>query len=238
MTDDSGRTWHVSDRRRIDPVTYEVRQPQEPAPAAAAYPEGGNVTEKDVPAFDDQGATDPASDAPATGAAHSAEAQPDGDPAAAGAEPAMNPILAAKVAELEELANERTADLQRIQAEYVNYKKRVDRDRDHARQSGIEAVMRDVLPVLDALVAANEAGELVGGFKLVADEIQRVTTKYGLQMYGQVGDAFDPNLHEALMRIPYEGDMDATTVSAVMQAGFKLGDRVIRAARVGVDDPQ
>ncbi len=90
----------------------------------------------------------------------------------------------------EKLLSERTADLQRVQAEYANYKKRVDRDRALARQAGIEAVIVSLLPVLDSVEAAREHEELVGGFKLVADEIEKVSAKYGLEIYGAVGEVF------------------------------------------------
>lgn len=119
----------------------------------------------------------------------------------------------------------------------MNYKRRVDRDRDVARQKGIEAVVNDLLPVLDSITAAKQHDELAGGFKLVADEIDKVAAKYGLTTFGEVGDAFDPHLHEALMHVPYDGETDVTVVSAVMQKGAKLNDRVIRPARVGVADP-
>ena len=152
---------------------------------------------------------------------------------------AADPIAAAKVAELEEMVAERTADLQRLQAEYANYKKRVDRDRGLARAGGIEAVVLDLLPVLDSIEAAREHDELVGGFKLVADELEKLTTKYGLEVYGEVGEVFDPQVHEALMHMPYTGDEEITetVISAVMQKGVKLNDRVLRPARVGVADP-
>lgn len=144
---------------------------------------------------------------------------------------------AARVSELEELVAERTADLQRLQAEYANYKKRVDRDRSLARQGGIEAVVLDLLPVLDSVEAAREHDELVGGFRLVADELEKITTKYGLEVYGEPGEVFDPQVHEALMHMPYEGEITETTVSAVMQKGVKLNERVLRPARVAVADP-
>lgn len=150
---------------------------------------------------------------------------------------ASDPIYGAKIAELEELATERTADLQRLQAEYANYKKRVDRDRNHARAAGVEAVVNDLLPVLDAIEAARQHGEVEGGFKLVADELEKVAAKYGLVTYGEPGDPFDPQVHEALLHLPFEGAHDVTVVSAVMQKGVKLNDRVIRPARVGVADP-
>ena len=150
-----------------------------------------------------------------------------------------DPIAAAKVAELDEMLAERTADLQRLQAEYANYKKRVDRDRGLARNGGIEAVVLDLLPVLDSIEAAREHDELVGGFKLVADELEKLTTKYGLEAYGEVGEPFDPQVHEALMQMPYPGEdeITETVISAVMQKGVRLNDRVLRPARVGVADP-
>ncbi|WP_415098601.1 nucleotide exchange factor GrpE [Micropruina sp.] len=147
------------------------------------------------------------------------------------------PVVAAKIAELEELAAERTQDLQRLQAEYANYKKRVDRDRSLARQGGVEAVVLDLLPVLDSIEAAREHDELTGGFKLVAEELERLTAKYGLSVYGAVGDEFDPNIHEALMQVPMDG-IEVTTVSALMQKGVRLNDRVLRPARVGVAEPE
>nr|WP_319805229.1 nucleotide exchange factor GrpE [Micropruina sp. KQZ13P-5] len=146
-------------------------------------------------------------------------------------------VVAAKISELEELAAERTADLQRLQAEYANYKKRVDRDRSLARQGGVEAVVLDLLPVLDSIEAAREHDELTGGFKLVAEELERLTAKYGLTVYGEVGETFDPNVHEALMQLPMAG-VEVTTVSAVMQKGVRLNDRVLRPARVGVAEPE
>ncbi|MDO5082607.1 nucleotide exchange factor GrpE [Arachnia propionica] len=137
----------------------------------------------------------------------------------------------------EALAAERTADLQRLQAEYVNYKKRVDRDRALARRAGIEAVVADLMPVLDSITLAKSHEDLAGGFKAVADELEKVAAKHGLVAFGAVGEPFDPNLHEALMQVPMEG-VTVTTISQVMQQGYQLGDRVIRPARVAVANPQ
>lgn len=147
------------------------------------------------------------------------------------------PVVAAKVAELQGLVDERTNDLQRLHAEYVNYKKRVDRDRLLARQGGVESVVLDLLPVLDSVEAAREHSELVGGFKLVAEELEKITAKYGLEVYGEVGEAFDPQVHEALMHLPLEGEIEVATISAVMQKGVKLNERVLRPARVAVAEP-
>lgn len=135
------------------------------------------------------------------------------------------------------VADERTVDLQRLQAEYVNYKRRVDRDRDLARQRGIEAVVSDLLPVLDAIEAARQHDEVGTGFGLVIDQLEKVAAKYGLVLYGEVGDEFDPHVHEALLHMPLAGDHQVTVVSAVMQKGVRMGERVVRPARVGVADP-
>ena len=139
-------------------------------------------------------------------------------------------------AELEALVAERTADLQRLQAEYVNYKRRVDRDRALARQGGIEALLRDLLPVFDSITAAEKQGELTGGFKLTADELSKVTKVYGLESFGAPGDEFDPRLHEALMQVP-DPNVTEMVVREVMQNGFRINDQVVRPARVVVSVP-
>ena len=138
----------------------------------------------------------------------------------------------------ETVAAERTADLQRLQAEYVNYKKRVDRDRALARQMGIEVVVTDLMPVLDAIQLAKSHGELDGGFKMVAEELEKVAAKHGLVVFGAVGDPFDPTHHDALMEVPLEEKVTVTTVSQVIQPGYQLKDRVIRPARVAVANPR
>ena len=116
----------------------------------------------------------------------------------------------------------------------------MDRDRSLARQGGIEAVVLDLLPVLDSVEAAREHEELVGGFKLVADELEKAAAKYGLATFGEVGEEFDPQVHEALMQMPLPGEAEITvaTISAVMQRGVKLNERLLRPARVGVANPE
>lgn len=156
---------------------------------------------------------------------------------AADAAAATEGAPASEVDQLNALVAERTSDLQRLHAEYANYKKRVDRDRSLSRAAGIESVVLDLLPVLDSVEAAREHSELVGGFKLVAEELEKITAKYGLEAFGEVGEPFDPQIHEALMQMPMAGDFEVPTVSAVMQRGVKLNGRVIRPARVGVADP-
>jgi molecular chaperone GrpE len=182
----------VRDRRRIDPETYEVREPQ----ATAA-------------------------------------------PTTAGPEEAASPVseAEAQVIELKAALAERTSDLQRLQAEYVNYKRRVDRDRDLGRKVTIEGVLKDFLSVLDDVRSAREHEELNGGFKAVAEEIERVTSKYGLETFGEAGEPFNPHIHEALLHAHAEG-IDGPTCVEILQPGYRIGDRILRPARVAVAEPE
>ena len=130
-----------------------------------------------------------------------------------------------------------TADLQRLQAEYSNYRKRVDRDRALAHDMAIGAVLTELLAIVDDIDRAAEHGELTGGFKSVADQIVNTTTRIGLEKYGEVGDAFDPAIHEALMH-DTSADVSVSTASKILQPGYKYKDRVLRPARVAVTDPE
>ena len=130
-----------------------------------------------------------------------------------------------------------TADLQRLQAEYSNYRKRVDRDRALAHDMAIGAVLTELLAIVDDIDRASEHGELTGGFKSVADQIVNTTTRIGLEKYGEVGDAFDPAIHEALMH-DTSADVAVATASKILQPGYKYKDRVLRPARVAVTDPE
>ncbi|MCW2819094.1 MAG: GrpE protein cofactor, partial [Marmoricola sp.] len=132
---------------------------------------------------------------------------------------------------------ERTLDLQRLQAEFLNYKRRVDRDRDLVRENATYSVLSSLLPVLDDIDRAREHGEVEGGFKAVADSLDRVVGGLGLTKYAAKGDAFDPTLHEALMH-GHSSEVTTTTVDVVAQAGYRIGDRVVRAAKVTVLDPE
>jgi molecular chaperone GrpE len=130
-----------------------------------------------------------------------------------------------------------TTDLQRLQAEYVNYKRRVDRDRELVKQNATFSVLTDLLPVLDDIDRAREHGEVEGGFKAVADSLERIVTGLGLEKFGAPGDEFDPNLHEALMHA-HSPDVTTTTCQNIVHAGYRVGDRVVRPARVTVVDPE
>ena len=130
-----------------------------------------------------------------------------------------------------------TADLQRLQAEYANYKKRVERDRSLAHELAISSVLIELLPVLDDIERAQSHGELTGGFKAVADQVASATERIGLIKYGQEGDAFDPQIHEALLH-DTSTDVTTSTATKILQPGYKFKERILRPARVGVTDPE
>lgn len=141
--------------------------------------------------------------------------------------------LADPVEIVQALLAERTDDLQRVQAEYVNYKRRVDRDRAVARERGAESVIRELMPVFDAIDSANAQEDMTPGFQAVANEVTRIGAKLGLVGFGAAGDEFDPNLHDALMQLP-TSEYEPMHIAAVMQRGFLLNGVVIRPARVAV----
>ena len=130
-----------------------------------------------------------------------------------------------------------TNDLQRLQAEYVNYKRRVDRDRELVKQNATFSVLSAMLPVLDDLDRAREHGELEGGFKAVADALERIVVAQGLVKFGKPGDEFDPRFHEALMHA-HSKDVTTTTCQDIVSAGYMIGERVVRPAQVTVVDPE
>jgi len=171
----------VTDRRRIDPQTYEVREQASPAP-----PSDEAVIEADLTAAD------------------------------------------TKVAEL-------TDDLRRVHAEYANYRKRVERDREAARDVTIGGVLTELLPVLDDIERAREHGELEGAFKSVGEALEATCAKLGLEMYGEANEPFDPAIHEALTSETREG-LDGPVVASVYQRGYRHAGRVLRPARVAVAD--
>ena len=139
------------------------------------------------------------------------------------------------VAEL--LAAERLADLQRLQAEYVNYRRRVERDRAVARETAVASVMESLLGVLDDIELARQHGDLEDGpFAAIAEKLETALGRFGLSRFGTAGEPFDPSVHDALMH-EHSDDVDVTTVTQVLQPGYKIDDKVLRAARVAVSDP-
>ncbi|MDR6174741.1 molecular chaperone GrpE [Nocardioides zeae] len=164
----------------------------------------------------------------------------EGEPAAAAGEAGTAEHTAAsdELAVTQMELAERTADLQRLQAEFLNYKRRVERDRELLAQNAAYKVLTPVIEVLDTIDRAKEHGPLEGGFKAVADQLERVVGAQGLTRFGEPGDAFDPNLHEALSHLGTDADVTVQTVKVVAKAGYRMGDRVVRAAQVLVVDPE
>ena len=138
--------------------------------------------------------------------------------------------------DLQKLLDERTGDLQRVQAEFTNYRRRVERDRQAVGEQALASVLIGLLPVLDDIERAREHGEVDGGFKLVADGLETTLTKLGLERFGAVGEPFDPNIHEALTHA-LSPDVAEPSCGQVYQPGYRVGDRVLRPARVGVVEP-
>ena len=193
----------IRDRRRVDPVTGQVRDPGfggSPSPFPGRH-----------------AASDPSNP---------------NDPVP----PLRVDLSAAELDLARQEAAERMADLQRITAEYANYRKRVDRDRDLVREQSTAAVLAELLTVLDDIDRAKEHGEVVGGFKAVADSLETSVSKLGLEKFGEPGDPFDPTFHEALTHSVSE-EVAETTCVQVFQPGYRYAGRLIRPARVAVADP-
>lgn len=145
--------------------------------------------------------------------------------------------LTAQLDQTRTALHERTQDLQRLQAEFQNYRRRVERDRIAVKEVAVANLLTELLPVLDDIGRARDHGELVGGFKQVAESLEMVAAKMGLAQFGKEGEPFDPTVHEALMH-SYSPDVTETTCVQILQPGYRIGDRTIRPARVGVAEPQ
>lgn len=138
--------------------------------------------------------------------------------------------------DIQSLLDERTADLQRVQAEFTNYRRRVERDRQAVAEQALASVLIGLLPVLDDIDRARSHGEVEGGFKLVADGLETTLAKLGLQRFGEAGEPFDPTVHEAMTHA-LSPDVTEPTCAEIYQPGYRVGDRVLRPARVAVVDP-
>jgi molecular chaperone GrpE len=156
-----------------------------------------------------------------------------------GAEPdAVDDELARIVeSDLAAQVEERTADLQRVQAEFANYRRRVERDRQAVAEQALGSVLLGLLPVLDDVDRARAHGEVDGGFKLVADGLETTLAKLGLQRFGEAGEPFDPNVHEALTHT-LSADVEEPVCAEIYQPGYRVGERVLRPARVAVAEPE
>jgi molecular chaperone GrpE len=162
--------------------------------------------------------------------------EPEPEPAATedeGHDDVMDDVAVAQV-----LVDELRTDLQRLQAEYVNYRRRVDRDRDVAKAAGSGAVIEALFPVLDDVHFAREHGDLADGpFAAIAEKLETALSRFGFSSYGATGEPFDPSVHEALMH-SHSAEVTETTVVQVLQPGYRMGDKVLRPARVAVADPE
>jgi len=238
--DETGNGPVIRDNRRIDPVSGQPRRGKH----AATQPAGTTGAGRPGPAASSASGrhgrgngNDSAGGEAVIDTSEEPEAAAVG-PAGAGkadASPVSTGDGAAVDAVRQQLA-ERTADVQRLQAEYANYRKRVERDRATVREFAVSSVLTELLPALDAIGIARDHGELSGGFKSVADQIQAAVVKLGLVTYGQKGDAFDPKIHEALTHT-YSPDVAEDTCVEIFQPGYKVGERILRPARVAVAEP-
>jgi molecular chaperone GrpE len=211
-TGDPAAEPRFTDKRRIDPETGAVRGSAPAGPADAG----------------------PASTGTPGSAGTAASSEGDDPLAGLDFEPSGGD---AELIQAQSVAAERLADLQRLQAEYVNYRKRVDRDRTVARDQAVAGVLEALVPVLDDVDLARQHGELAGTpFAAVAEKLEATLTRFGWERFGEVGEAFDPQVHEALMH-QHSDDVTEPTVSMVMQPGHRVAGRVVRAARVAVTSP-
>jgi molecular chaperone GrpE len=136
-----------------------------------------------------------------------------------------------------DLAAERLVDLQRLQAEYVNYRKRVERDREANREIVIAEVVKSLLPAIDDLARAEAHGDLAEGpMSLIAQKLRAGLDRFGLTTVGEKGEVFDPHLHEALVQLP-SAEVTVNTIADVIEPGYMLGERLLRAAKVAVSVP-
>jgi molecular chaperone GrpE len=282
-TEDQGQGPVIRDRRRIDPMTGQVR-----GAAETGQPGGSGGRDSSAPAGQQDPSSSGSQRGPGAAGGHSrpgrhSVSRPGGATSSAGTtgtgprrdepEPGDEPADASTAgkgpadaegagtaraeahrespappagggrgsaeptaAQAATMLAERTADLQRLQAEYANYRKRVERDRLAVREQALANVLTELLPVLDDIGRAREHGELSGGFKSVADSLEAIAVKLGLTSFGENGDPFDPTLHDALMH-EYSNAVSEPTAVKILQPGYKVGDRIIRPARVAVAEP-
>jgi molecular chaperone GrpE len=202
----------IRDNRVVDPATGEIRTPDS---AKAGDSKAGATARAD-----------------------------DGAPAPAGSEAesvladAAVAVLEAELALARTQADEHRVDLQRLSAEFVNFRKRVERDRAVDYSRGVSDVVDALVPVLDDVDAARRHGDLTGPFAAIAEKLESVLAqRFGVERYGAEGEEFDPAVHEALMHAT-SAEAEETTVSTVLQPGYRVGERVLRAARVAVVGPE
>jgi molecular chaperone GrpE len=200
----------IRDKRRIDPVTGEVRAPagEQPAGAPPGPPRPGEQSQGE----------------------QMSETQTSATQENAGAGAVQEDDVARQLAE-------RTEDLQRVSAEYANYRRRVDRDRSLVVDQAAERFATQLFPIVDDIERARDHGDLGGAFKVVADRVLGLLDGLGVTAFGQAGDPFDPALHEAVIH-DTSSEVSVPTATTVLRQGYRRGDRVLRTAMVAVTDPE
>jgi molecular chaperone GrpE len=200
----------IRDKRRIDPTSGRVR----------------------VPAGDEPAGTTPGPDAEAREEQMSEHETP-----VVEEPPAAQPTADTGARDLTSQLAERTEDLQRITAEYANYRRRVDRDRSLVVDQAAERFALQLFPIVDDIERARDHGDLTGAFKVVADRVLGLLDGLGVTAFGVAGDPFDPSLHEAVMH-DTSPEVSVPTATTVLRQGFRRDDRVLRTAMVAVTDPE
>ncbi|MGY1916796.1 nucleotide exchange factor GrpE [Blastococcus sp. SYSU DS0973] len=201
----------IRDKRRIDPTTGAVRTPAGEQPAGVRSGTdlpGEQMSEHETPVAEQA--------------------------------PPQEPTAPQQIADGEDLARqlaERTEDLQRVTAEYANYRRRIDRDRTLAVDQAAERFATQLFPIVDDIERARDHGDLTGAFKLVADRILGLLDGLGVEAFGAAGDEFDPSLHEAVMH-DTSAEVSVPTATTVLRRGYRRGDRVLRTAMVAVTEPE
>src|SRR4051794_41079785 len=197
----------IRDKRRIDPTSGAVRAPAGQQPAGAPP---GDIRGEQM--TEQETAAPSGATAPAAGGGGGLQG------------------LAAQLAE-------RTEDVQRVTAEYANYRRRVDRDRSLVADQAAERFATQLFPIVDDIERARDHGDLTGAFKLVADRILGLLEGLNVTAFGVAGDPFDPSLHEAVIH-DTSAEVSVPTATTVLRQGYRHGDRVLRTAMVAVTDPE
>ena len=229
----------IHDHRRIDPVTGQVRGKH-----AASKPAGTRGAGRPAAGPEAAGsqASGPQGSGPGDDKPEDTREERDAAETAESPKEAAEMVTGQVIKDGKQAADvaaqlaERTADLQRLQAEYANYRKRVDRDRAAVQEQAIVKTLTGLIPVLDAINQAREHGELSGGFEKVADSLLAALGRLGLVTYGEKGDPFDPKIHEALTYTD-SPDVAEDTCVEIIFPGYKVGDRILRPAKVAVAAP-
>jgi molecular chaperone GrpE len=214
----------IRDKRKIDP-SGKPKTPDAEAPVVEVGPDAMGQPPAPAPVPAETASEAKADEAEPTDEAENAE----------GTKPPL--ALGAELESLRSELDERLRDLQRITAEYANYRKRIERDRGLVAEQTIGTVIGALLPILDDLDRARDHDDLVGPFAAMAEQLNGALAKFGLTGFGEPGDAFDPTRHEAVAH-QTSADVTEPTCISVMRRGYLLGDRLLRPALVAVADPE